>query len=92
MPPHPVSKLTKLRLAREWRLRLKASLVNHFGKCRPYATVTELCVAPGHPADLVVLDASSLPGAILYQVDQLVVVKAGQFIAGKGSNAVNAVL
>lgn len=49
-------------------------------------------IALGHPADLVVLDAHSIPEAILHQVDRLAVFKAGQFVAGKGSNVVSPVL
>lgn len=40
-------------------------------------------IAPGHPADLVVLEATSVPDAILHQSSRLAVFKRGKQVAGR---------
>jgi cytosine deaminase len=45
-------------------------------------------IAPGHPADLVVLEARSIPEAILCQAPRLAVLKRGLLVAGRAIAAV----
>jgi len=46
-------------------------------------------ITPGHPADLVVLDAPSIPEAILCQAARLAVLKRGSLVAGRAIAAVS---